>query len=430
MLKFGHIYRYAREKDHRPGTVDGLANYFSVTYSEGYNLPLLDSGINPIGSVNPRGRRPAVLIRSSPHKIGSLETPWQDFFDPDNGHIHYFGDAKKQGEDPSVVRGNKVLLEEYELHNSFDSEMRQRSAPIIFFKSVKVGNRIKGNVRFLGYGIISCASRTTQFHPRSGEYFTNYVFDFSVFSMANENEMFDWSWITARRDEDLSIEETLEHAPVFWKEWIKHGPSVVAKCKRRASKLILQNKTDQLPENKTREERALRDIYNFYSAPRNRKERFEGLASLIASKVIDESGRNYTIGWVTPKKADRGIDFVGRLDVGTEFSRAKLVVLGQAKCISPKTRTTASDISRTVARLKRGWIGVFVTTSYYSQPAQIEVIEDKYPLIMINGKRLAKEVLKICYFRGHKTVKALLKEVDQGYDSMIMDRNPEEILLD
>jgi hypothetical protein len=36
-------------------------------------------------------RWPAILISSGPHKIGAPETPWQDLFDPDNGHIRYYG---------------------------------------------------------------------------------------------------------------------------------------------------------------------------------------------------------------------------------------------------------------------------------------------------------------------------------------------------
>lgn len=50
-------------------------------------------------------RTPAILTSSSPHKIGSKQTPWQDFFDTDNGHIRYFGDAKIPTADPSRSPG-------------------------------------------------------------------------------------------------------------------------------------------------------------------------------------------------------------------------------------------------------------------------------------------------------------------------------------
>ena len=74
--------------------IDGLKNFSHLTFTSGQKQAQLESGINPIAKFKgPEGERcPAILISSSPHKIGSSETPWQDFFDPDNGHIHYFGD--------------------------------------------------------------------------------------------------------------------------------------------------------------------------------------------------------------------------------------------------------------------------------------------------------------------------------------------------
>jgi hypothetical protein len=70
-------------------------------------------------------------------------------------------------------------------------------------------------------------------------------------------------------------------------------------------------------------------------------------------------------GWITPPSSDGGADFVGRFDVGDGFARARLVVLGQAKC---ETGATGGlHMARTIARLRRGWLVVFVTTSYFSE---------------------------------------------------------------
>ena len=100
-MKIGQIFRYSRPYNANPESIDGLPNYFYYTYTDNSRLPLLDAGINPIHKVRAidGARRPAILISSSPHKIGSLETPWQDVFDPDNGHIHYYGDNKEPGSD-------------------------------------------------------------------------------------------------------------------------------------------------------------------------------------------------------------------------------------------------------------------------------------------------------------------------------------------
>lgn len=110
-LRIGETYRYSRPYSPEPKIIDGYTNYFSVTYTPGNPLPLLDRGINSIREVaGPEGgRRPAVLISSSPHKSGSSVTPWQDFFNADSGHIRYYGDNKNPHTSPAEASGNSIL---------------------------------------------------------------------------------------------------------------------------------------------------------------------------------------------------------------------------------------------------------------------------------------------------------------------------------
>jgi hypothetical protein len=98
-LRIRDILRYARPYSDKHKEIDGFKNHFSVTSVPGSNLVLLEKGINPLASIIATdGRRtPAILIRSSPHKIGTESTPWQDLFDVDNGYIRYFGDNKAPG---------------------------------------------------------------------------------------------------------------------------------------------------------------------------------------------------------------------------------------------------------------------------------------------------------------------------------------------
>lgn len=42
--------------------------------------------------------------------------------------------------------------------------------------------------------------------------------------------------------------------------------------------------------------------------------------------------------------------------------------------------------------MKRGWIGAYVTTSCFSESVQKEVKEDSYPIMMINGAKVAAVV--------------------------------------
>jgi restriction endonuclease Mrr len=83
-----------------------------------------------------------------------------------------------------------------------------------------------------------------------------------------------------------------------------------------------------------------------------------------------------------------------------------------------------------VARLRRGWIGVYVTTSYFSPRAQQEVIDDEYPLVLVHGRQLAEAVRQIMFERGITNVDKFLVDVDATYEERRAVRNPSEILFD
>jgi len=157
-------------------------------------------------------------------------------------------------------------------------------------------------------------------------------------------------------------------------------------------------KEEQLPPIKSKEYNRLLDIYHYYDS---NKHKFEYLAMEITKKVIEENGASCVPGWITKKSGDGGIDYVLRIDIGKEaLSGIKIIVLGQAKCTKPETKTNGKDIARTIARLKRGWVGAFVTTSYYSEPLQQELNEDKYPIMLINGKKVAEVVDSELFSKG------------------------------
>ncbi|MCX7571729.1 restriction endonuclease [Tumebacillus sp. DT12] len=425
-MYIGQIFRYSRPYSPDPEIKDGLVNFFHETYTPNCKLPLLESGINPIGSIRTSEgeRRAAILISSSPNKIGTHETPWQDFFDVDNGHIRYFGDNKRPEVRPEESQGNRILLEQFEIHNSPDPKIRKNSVPILFFERVKVDGRVKGNVQFKGFGVMERAEKVVQYDSRLGRTFSNYVFDFTVLSIVEENEKFNWDWISKRRDSSLTLEESLVYAPESWKIWIRSGSGVRERLRRRVSKLMTLKPDEQRPLVGTRERIVLDQIYAYYQ----KRSRFEALAAKVAGAILGKSTGQYVEGWVTPSSGDGGADFVGRLDVGSDFNRVKLIVLGQAKCEKFDSPTNGKDIARTVARLKRGWIGVYVTTSFFSQPVQREVIEDGYPLLLVNGLRLAQEVMKMAHERGFLDIKEFLKSLDFEYDSMVQARRPEEVL--
>lgn len=185
--------------------------------------------------------------------------------------------------------------------------------------------------------------------------------------------------------------------------------------------------SDQRPASGTRLATILASVYRFYHG---RKARFEGLASAVAAQVLTRSGAVYREGWVTPASADHGTDFVGRLTIGDGFSKTRIVVLGQAKCERLDSPTGGVHVARTVARLRRGWIGVYVTTSYFSDAVQREVLEDQYPILLIHGLEVARTVEQLMIEAGYSDPVEYLKLIDQGYDRAVSHRRPEEILYD
>lgn len=431
MFEIGKVYRYPYDvmiNGEIPEIVDGLPNFFYETRNElGASNVKFQRGIHPIGAVklhDGSSRIPAIIISSSPHKARTDITPWEDDFDPDYGHIKYYGDAKDNLRKAAEWPGNALLLDMFSAYTSPDEMERMvKGVPLIFFKRVEYDGRKKGNLLFQGFGVIQSVELITQFDPKlSTQYFTNYVFDMCVFSMKEENEKFSWDWINARRDPKLSNEDVLKLAPKEWRTWVKNGSTGLYKVRRNISASKVISASEQIPEKGSKEEAILREIYDYYA---DSKHIFELLAMRVTQEIFEESGANFYPGWITSKSGDRGIDFVARMDVSSQISSLKIVILGQAKCEKLDKPTNGVHIARTVARLKRGWFGVYVTTSYFSNNAQLEVIDDQYPIMLICGKKIAETVQKIIFKKGID-LKTFLQELDEEYHTE--NRRTEEIL--
>ncbi|MDE2591677.1 MAG: restriction endonuclease [Actinomycetales bacterium] len=404
-------------------TVNGRPSFTFITQDPGRPVASLEKGINPMaatkGSSKSPQPKPAILISSSPHSRGTEWNPWHDVFEPDLGYVRYFGDAKSAG-DPSLAPGNKVLLEAMRAHTSGDREIRESSTPLILFERVA-----SGILKFQGFGIVERAELVTQYNPAIG-YFTNYVFTFAVLSLSEEDEELNWDWIRERRDATLDLKSQNRLAPNSWKMFVRLGVQRVESFRRRAALAKVEPPQSQMPEVGSREHKALREIYDFYST--KGKHRFELLASRVVMSVVNSNGGNYLEGWVTKGSGDGGVDFVGKIRLGGGFGSVDVIVLGQAKCEALDKPTNGVALARTVARLKRGWIGAYVTTSYFSKPSQIEVIEDSYPLLLVSGLQLAQETLKLAESGGYSSVLGLLDTLELEYPDMIHNRRPDEIL--
>ena len=324
-------------------------------------------------------RLPAFLLYSDNVRGLSAKNPWLDVVDADEGYALYHGDNKTPGSLPLSTEGNQMVAEV--AHQYRDRELGPLAPPMLLFERTR--DQGKSYRKFAGYGIPR--ELRIQSQRSSHGTFTNLAIELVLFSLTAEGEEFDWHWIDQRRDSSVTSDIALESAPAAWQEWARRGHEALETSRRRVYGATIRKPKEQRQVASEAEKSLIEKIYEYY---RPQWHAFEGLASWVASRVL---GSNCSRGWVTPR-IDGGIDFVSRLDIGSGFSKTTVVVLGQAKCIKPARSVRGVDLARTVARLKRGWIGVVVTTGSFSVKAQEEVLSDQYPLVLIDGVRLAQEV--------------------------------------
>jgi hypothetical protein len=359
LVFIGDELRYAQGANQRDVELDGFVNYHWLTSPGGLGLPkvMLEAGINaPAEVVGPdRPRRALIAIRSSPWKAGHETNPWHDEFDLDHGHVRYFGDHKPSTVGlPGETKGNRLLLEAARLHAGTTREERLLAPPLFLFRAVTVHRDgravVKGHVEFCGAAIIERLEHVVQRDPETGRSFPNLSLDLAVVS-GGEIDGVDFRWIDDRRNAALAASETLRHAPESWIRWVKQGRLAIPGIRRRVLASAVQSSKEQQPASGSAEAATLQTLYKFYDG---RKHAFELLASRVAAEVFRESGARYKEGWLSRSSGDGGVDFIGRIDMGSLKASTPVVVLGQAKCIQPTSSVSPEQVARVVARLRRG----------------------------------------------------------------------------
>jgi hypothetical protein len=72
---------------------------------------------------------------------------------------------------------------------------------------------------------------------------------------------------------------------------------------------------------------------------------------------------------------------------------------------------------------------VYVTTGVFSEAAQLEMVEDQYPIMLVNGQEFVRELRAMARDdHGGDLVACIERVVDQQTVD-VTNRRPEEILL-
>lgn len=101
-LKVDTTYRYSNKPRPEQERLDNLPNFYWHSTRPGLPKLQLDAGISSPASVD--GLRPVVLVRSSPYKAGTRDSPWEDHWE---GTIfNYFGDNKSVSRTAREAAGN------------------------------------------------------------------------------------------------------------------------------------------------------------------------------------------------------------------------------------------------------------------------------------------------------------------------------------
>lgn len=72
---------------------------------------------------------------------------------------------------------------------------------------------------------------------------------------------------------------------------------------------------------------------------------------------------------------------------------------------------------------------MYVTTGAYPEPAQLEMVEDQYPVVLINGQDLVKELREIAREDHGGDLATCVEHLLSSQQLEVFNRRPEEILL-
>ena len=310
---------------------------------------------------------PAYLVLVTTGAPTVCTNPWEDIVDFSSAEISYWGDAKlhdtKRLDDFS---GNGALRRIYD--KSLEGE-RGLLPPILHFSRERAGY-----VRFNGLCVLK--SLELSWFDQDGIPIRNYHAKLTILDC--EEVRLDW---LQHRVRSQSIPDLDNHpsCPKVWKSFRKGKTEAIDIWQSQ-----IREKEQQLPAPGSAAESILVQLTDLASY------QFE---KVVVSLFREQQGVVHHISGTKPSK-DGGFDFFGSFKL-PEPLPYEIQFLGEVKKFSPNTRVDPKSVSRLVARLSRKQYGIFVTTSYFTNQAQQEVLKDAYPVHLMSGIDLANMILRL-----------------------------------
>jgi hypothetical protein len=317
----------------------------------------------------------------------TLDEPnWPDSLDLESGLFVYFGDNRKPGfdlHDRKAGRGGNLILKRtFELAHSGETGRKQISPFFVFSRGL-----IGRDVVFRGLAVPGAQ----QLDPASdlvavwksigGQRFQNYRAVFTLLAVNNVPR----EWLIELRN-GLKLGP---HCPAVWRQWVKTGkpkPLIAEKITR------VRSPVEQLGQTSLQKE-IVGILYTHFS---NSAVAFEYFAADIV-RMMDENVMSID---VTRPSRDGGRDGIGKYRVGLPQNCVTVDFAIEAKCYSSKNGVGVKAVSRLISRLRYRQFGVVVTTSYLSEQAYQEIVDDEHPIVVCAGGDIAEILVTKCGFQN------------------------------
>lgn len=97
---------------------------------------------------------------------------------------------------------------------------------------------------------------------------------------------------------------------------------------------------------------------------------------------------------MTQASKDGGRDVIEKYYLGHAGHQIRLSTYVEAKKWKVESSIGVKPMMRLISRLKHRDIGVFITTSFFDQQIQKELIEDGHPVMLISGGDISRLIIK------------------------------------
>lgn len=316
---------------------------------------------------------------------------WPDVLEAETGKFKYYGDNKRPGDKVDSKKGNLIL------EAIFNEENRNSIPPVFIFMKNPTASSNR-SVRFLGlavpedYHLGKENSLKAIWRTSNGERFINYEAHFTILNTKSINR----EWLSCLINGD-SLNSSF--APESWVKYVKYGltDDIILRAPKNKE---YRSKNEQLPST-NKELKKLDFIYQYY---KDDPYKFEYFAAKLVG-LMDNNFMNFNI---TRAVKDGGIDAIGEYRLGHKNNSIKLRCALEAKCYQRDNSNGVKLLSRLISRLKYRDFGIFVTTSYVSEQAYKELLEDGHPVIIISGR----DIVEILTNNRINTEESLLNFMD------------------